>query len=117
MSKIRLLADANLDQNIVRGLIRCEPLIDFEVAQFVIPQGTPDPEVLAIAADLRRVLVSHDRKTMPRHFADFLAHRDSPGVMLIPTTYPVVRAIDQLLLIWHASPAEEWTNCLRWISL
>jgi hypothetical protein len=28
----------------------------------------PDPDVLAVAVNLGRVLVSHDRKTMPDHF-------------------------------------------------
>jgi predicted nuclease of predicted toxin-antitoxin system len=35
-------------------------LIDFSAAQGVIPDGTPDPDVLAIAAVADRVLVSRD---------------------------------------------------------
>jgi hypothetical protein len=33
--------------------------------------GVRDPEVLALAADQDRILVSHDFQTMPRHFAVF----------------------------------------------
>ncbi len=31
-------------------------------------EGVKDPEVLAIAAQKGRILVSHDRKTMPSEF-------------------------------------------------
>jgi len=47
-----------------------------------------DPKVLALAAEQDRILVSHDFKTMPRHFGDFLQARgSSPGVLLVPQ-YP-----------------------------
>jgi hypothetical protein len=52
--------------------------------------------VLARAADDRRVLVTHDRRTMPSHFADFLQRRESPGVIIISQRVSVVRAIDEL---------------------
>jgi hypothetical protein len=32
-------------------------------------QGVSDPDVLGKAADEGRVLVTHDHRTMPRHFA------------------------------------------------
>jgi predicted nuclease of predicted toxin-antitoxin system len=35
-------------------------------------EGLSDPEVLALAAELNRILVTHDRQTMPRHFGEFL---------------------------------------------
>jgi hypothetical protein len=44
----------------------------------VIPDGTPDPEVLKLAAEAGRVLVSADVKTMPTHFAQFVEHAESP---------------------------------------
>ncbi|NUQ64240.1 MAG: DUF5615 family PIN-like protein [Pirellulales bacterium] len=43
-----------------------------------------DPEVLATAAREERVLVTHDQKTMPDHFADFIAKQTSSGVLVIP---------------------------------
>jgi predicted nuclease of predicted toxin-antitoxin system len=47
-------------------------------------QGVPDPEVLAIAAEQNRILVTHDFQTMPRHFGEFLIRRQSsPGVFLV----------------------------------
>lgn len=78
--KIRFLADANLDQDIVLGLWRREPLVDFELPRQFIPDGTPDPIVLAIAAQRNAVLVTHDIRTMPRHFGEFLETSTSPGL-------------------------------------
>jgi hypothetical protein len=37
------------------------------------PNGTADPHLLEAAAKLERILISRDKKTMPAHFADFLA--------------------------------------------
>ena len=39
-----------------------------------------------------RVLVTHDQKTMPRHFAAFIAAETSPGVLIIPQQLPVATA-------------------------
>jgi hypothetical protein len=44
----------------------------------------PDPDVLHKAADLGRIVISHDRGTMPAHFARFLDGRSSPGLIIVP---------------------------------
>lgn len=46
------MADANLDRDIVAGILRREPEVDFELPQGWIPEGMQDPEVLAVAASL-----------------------------------------------------------------
>ena len=115
--KVRFLADANLDQDIVAGLLRREPEIDFELPQGIISEGMTDPEVLAVAASLGRVLVTHDVRTMPRHFEGFTRDRTCPGLILVPTRLPVGQVIEELLLIWMLSDAEEWTNRMRRLPL
>ena len=45
--------------------------------------GLPDGEVLRTAAEAGRILASHDRKTMPRHFAKFVEGRSGPGVIVV----------------------------------
>jgi hypothetical protein len=58
-----------------------------------------------------RILVSHDFQTMPHHFGDFLQARgSSPGVVVVPQSLPIGEAIEELVLIWGASDAEEWEN-------
>jgi hypothetical protein len=69
-----------------------------------------DLDVLALAAREGRVLVTHDSKTMPRHFADFIASQESPGVIIVPQHLAVGLAVDDLFLIWMATEADEWKN-------
>ena len=71
--KPRFKADADLNQMILLASTRREPGIDFQTAVAAGLSGLSDPEVLAISAQEGRILVTHDRKTMPKHFADFIA--------------------------------------------
>ncbi len=115
--KIRFLADANFNQKIVAGLLRRAPQIDFELPQGVIPEKMGDPGVLELAAARGRMIVTHDARTMPKHFSEFVAHRPSPGVILVPKNMPIRTAIEELLLIWQVSEAAEWTNQMRRLPL
>jgi hypothetical protein len=70
-----------------------------------------DPDVLTLAAAQGRILVTHEFRTMPRHFAEFLATgATSPGVFLVKQQTPLAPVIDDLLLIWTASMPEDWKN-------
>ena len=114
----RFQADADLHADIVTGVLRREPTIDFQTAQERLGEAMTDTEVLALSAAEGRVLVSHDVNTLPKHFGHFVADgQDSPGVFLIPQSLPLSRAIDELVLIWSASEAEEWHNLLVWLPL
>jgi hypothetical protein len=71
-----------------------------------------DPEVLSSCCT---------RKPDPGHsqspydaapFADFLFNQLSPGVMIIDQKVSVSVAIEELLLIWAVSDAEEWHNLI-----
>ena len=69
--KIRFLANADLNKAIVNGVLRREPSIDFLTAQSAGLRALNDPEVLKLASEQQRVLVSHDVGTMPAHFHAF----------------------------------------------
>jgi hypothetical protein len=58
-----------------------------------------DPEVLGVAASVGKILVTHDVRTMPRHFGEFIAHSESPGLILVPGTMPMAQAIEEILRI------------------
>lgn len=107
---IRYQADADLNQAIVTGVLRREPAIDFQTAFSAGLEGVKDPEVLAIAAQQERILVSHDRRTMPLEFAQFITSNRSTGVIIVSRKLPIEVAIEELLLIWAASSAQEWIN-------
>ena len=110
--KVRFQADADLNQNIVRAVRRRTPEIDFQTAHEAGLHGLDDEAVLAHAARESRILISHDRRTMPSHFASFMTTRTSPGLILISQNLPILQAVDDLILIWEASEAEEWVNRL-----
>jgi hypothetical protein len=111
----RFQADADFNQKIVLGLRRREPAVDFRDAHEGGVIGAPDLDVIRIAAESGRVLVSHDRKTMPAHFARFLESRSSPGVIIVAQDLDVGAAVEDLLLIWAASEAEEWRDKLGFV--
>jgi predicted nuclease of predicted toxin-antitoxin system len=113
--RIRFQADADLDPDIGRGLARQEPAIDWRPAQGFIADATPDSEVLRLAADGGRVLVSADVSTIPRHFATFVATRSSPGAILIPSNATVGEAIEKLLIVWLSWTAEDIENQIWWL--
>jgi hypothetical protein len=94
----------------VLGLLRLEPLVDFQTAAEAGLRGLSDDLVLGRAADEGRILVTHDRRTMPRHFAEFICHKHSPGVLIIAQNVSVRAAIEELLLIWSTSESEEWID-------
>jgi hypothetical protein len=114
---LRFQADADLNQIILHAAIRREPALDFQTAAAAGLTGLRDPEVLASAARAGRVLITHDQKTMPQHFAAFIVHETSPGVLIIPQQLPIATAVEDLLLIWSTMDAEEWRNTIRFLPL
>lgn len=115
--RVRLQADADLDGRLIRGLRRTAPEIDIRTATQAELNGLEDPDVLQIAADSGRILVSQDRRTMPAHFARYVRGRRSPGVILLREATPIATTIEELILISTASQAEEWVNRIVWIPL
>jgi hypothetical protein len=109
--RIRFQADEDLNEDIVKGVRRRLPSVDFLLAHDAGMLGQEDPMVLAYAAAQNRILVSHDKRTMPRHFSNYLASgHEIPGLMLIEQTLPIGQAIEALVLVWEASGPEERRN-------
>ena len=104
---IRFQADADLNQNIVTRVLRRETKIDFQTALAANLEAIPDERVLKIAAKEKRILVSHDRRTMPLHFANFIVKNTSYGVLIVPQDISISEAIDNIILVWSATDAEE----------
>jgi hypothetical protein len=109
--RIRFLADADFNQKIVSGVRRQAPEIDFKLGHEL--KGLPDDQVLAYAAREERSLVTHDLRTMPVYFGEFIQTQDIPGLFLISQKISIKRAIDELILTWAASEAEEYINSIR----
>lgn len=112
----RFLADENFNLDIVAGLRRAQPAIDILTAPQAGILHWPDPDVLAWAAAHDRILLSHDKRTMPDHFSRFLTQLDAdkhcPGVMLLPQNLAIGPSIVAILEIWELSAHDEWANLL-----
>ena len=115
--KISFQADADLNQKIVKATLRREPAIDFLTAHAANLSGLPDPEVLKLAAQDGRILVSHDQTTMPSHFAEFINSETSPGLIISPQHLPIISVVEALILIWAIDEAEEWINRIRYLPI
>jgi len=115
--RLRFQADANLDARLVRGLKRIAPEIDIQSASEAALSALSDPAVLGVAATEGRILITQDRKTMPRHFQEFVRETESPVLILLRGGISIGSAIEELVLIWHTSKPEEWVNRVIWIPL
>ena len=115
MKRPKFIADADLNKKIVIGIRMREPLVDFLSAREGGTLALPDPAVLARGTAAGRVVVSSDQSTMPGHFWRFLEDHDSPGMIIVPQSVPLSRAIDELLRIWADSDPLSLSNQIRWI--
>lgn len=99
------------------GVRRREPGISFLQSFEVGAAGKDDLAVLQIAAEEGRILVSHDVRTMPRYFQEFIHRQSSPGLILVPQKLALGAAIDELLLLWIASEDNEWVNQIFYLPI
>ena len=115
---MKLLADENLDNTIIRGLLRRNPSIDVLRVQDVGLSGVDDPPVLAWAADNNRILLTHDVATITRYAYERVAtNLPMPGVIEIRTDIAIGKAIDDICLILECSTAEDLDSQIYYIPL
>jgi hypothetical protein len=111
---IRFQADNDLKRIIVDATLRREPRIEFQTAQAARLDDVDDEAVLRLAASQSRILVSHDKRTMPKALASFVASGgQSPGVLLvIPQSASIREVVEALCLIWVDDRANDWKNLI-----
>ncbi len=115
---IKLATDENFDGDILRGLIRRLPEVDVARVQDARLEATPDPIILAWAAGEERILLTHDRDTIPNFaYERVRAGQPMPGVFLISDLMPKGQAIEELFLALHCLSAEECRNQVMYFPL
>jgi predicted nuclease of predicted toxin-antitoxin system len=118
MSRPRFLADHDLNEHLVRGVGRREPAIEFIRARDIGMHERSDAEVLAYAAEHQLIVVSHDINTMPANaYTRIRTGAPVAGLLMVKQSDPVGKVIDDLILIWSASEAEEWQNVVGFLPL
>ena len=115
---LRLLADENFDNDIVRGVLRRNAQIDLVRVQDVGLAGVEDAEVLAWAAQENRVLLSHDVATITKYAYQRVENGlPMPGVFEASQSVPVGVVIEDVVLLAEASLAGEWEGQLLYLPL
>lgn len=115
---LRLLADENFNNDIVRGLLRRKPDVDIVRMQDVGLSGSDDPAVLEWAARQGRVLLTHDVTSMTRYaYERIQAGQPMPGVFEVSRTIAIGAAIEDILLLVEYSLEGEWEKQIRYLPL
>lgn len=111
---MRLLADENFDNRILRGIRRENPEVDMLRTQDTKIAGADDPTLLEWAAKEGRIVLTHDVQTLNKYaYERIAAGLPMPGVFQVSAQMPVGQAIEELLLVIGASDASEWNLQIR----
>jgi hypothetical protein len=79
------LSGGSLNEQIVDGVLRREPTIEFVRVRDIGPSDRSDPEILEWAAMNGMVVVSHDVNTMPAFAYQRLSGGERmPGLIMVP---------------------------------
>lgn len=115
---LRLLSDENFNGDIVRGLFLRQPDLDLLRVQDVGLQKVDDPAILDWATGNGRILLTHDRATMPDFaYARLSQGQQMSGLFVINDRMPVRQAIDELLLLIDCSEQDEWKGIVLYLPL
>src|SRR6185369_10406448 len=97
---IRLLTDENVNNNILRGLGRRLPQLNFVSVRAVGLAGSPDLVLLRWAANEQRIILTHDVRTLVRDANQLVAQGESmAGVIFVPDQLGIGRAINDLEIV------------------
>jgi hypothetical protein len=115
---LKLLSDENFNGDILRGLFRQRPDLDVVRVQDVGLLASSDHDILAWAANEDRIVLTHDRETLPKESYDRVkAGLRMPGVFLVSDTMPHGQAIDEILLAVDCLTNDECRNFVRFFPL
>ncbi len=97
---LQLVSDENFHGGIVRGLRRLFSNLDLVRVQDVGLSGIDDPGLLSWANKESRILLTHDRTTMPLHAAErFRNGLNVAGVFIVDDRASLGHLIDELALV------------------
>jgi predicted nuclease of predicted toxin-antitoxin system len=115
---LRLASDENFNEDAVRGLLLREPNLDLVRIVNVGLKSAEDPDVLAWSAENDRIVLTHDRATMPDFaYARVASGQSMPGVFVLNDRLPIRQMIDELLLVNACSDQAEWAGLVVYLPL
>ncbi len=115
---LRLAADENFNNRIVRGLLHRKPDLDIVRIQDIGLSGADDQAVLEWAAQEERVLLTHDVRTITQYAYERVdAGQLMPGVFEVSPDMSIGGAIEDILLLAEYSLDDEWQGQVRYLPL
>jgi hypothetical protein len=76
------------------------------------------PSSLAWAAEHERVIVTHERRTMPYHATSRIARSEKvAGVIVVSRQLPISQVINELEIIVSCRDMIEWENVIKHLPL
>lgn len=115
---IRFLADENLNNDILRGLLRRTGGVDIVRAQDVGLAGVDDRTVLEWAAREARVIVTHDVSTLVGFAWERVARGNGhAGVIAVAQALPVAAVIEDLVLLAQCGERDECEDAVLFLPL
>ncbi|MGL6139983.1 MAG: DUF5615 family PIN-like protein [Planktothrix sp.] len=115
---LHLLSDENFNGDIIRGMFLRQPDIDLLRVQDVGLREVDDPEILRWAAANDRIVLTHDRATMPDFaYERLLREEQMSGLFVVNDRMPIRQAIDELLLLNDCSEHSEWKEVVLFLPL
>ena len=115
---LRLLADENLNHDLMRGVLRRMPSLDLVRVHDVGLREVDDPSLLEWAARERRIILTHDVNTMPAFAFDRIRKNQAmPGIFVVSQQAALVDVIDEILLIAECSDGSEYDGQVIYLPL
>jgi hypothetical protein len=115
---LAFLSDENFNGEILRGLFRRRPSLEIVRVQDVGLIAATDSRILEWAAAEGRIVLTHDRDTMPHHAYNRVnAGQPMPGVFLVDDQSGLGQVIDDILLAVDCLTSEECNNLVRFFPL
>ena len=113
---LKLFFDQDFNHNILRGLTKRIPELDWVTAHQIKRGAEKDETHLAWASDEKRIILTHDVNTFPKFAYERIKNSEKmSGVIVVPQTMPIGRAIDELEVIVTCSFEGELENLILFL--
>src|SRR5438046_3088222 len=106
---LRFLTDEDFDGRLTSALLARVPDLDLVRVQDVGLMHTPDPDILGWAAAQNRIVLTHDRNTMPGFALTRVSNgQPMPGLFVVDRHAPLGRILNDLEVLAMASERDDW---------
>ncbi|MCC7207897.1 MAG: DUF5615 family PIN-like protein [Anaerolineae bacterium] len=115
---VRLLADENFNNAVLKGLRAALPDVDVIRVQDTAMYQAPDPDVLEWAAQEGRIVLTHDVDTMVGFAYDRVrAGLTMLGVIEVATRLSVGDAVEHLAIMLDASMPDDFVSQVKYVPI